>query len=179
MTDYEDYPSTNSKSKVVTDCAYSIDPATGTKIVDQPARLIIDDTYLKSDEKPNGSVQNYQIKPQSMCRIMLANTLNTTYRHYFNWYDQSFVYWTALKLGSQRFDKINLLWDQRQQLVSDKYDKRYYDNISFDYVDHYKKEPAYDMAATGLYNFAGYNQLQYLWPREMIYLYAINQGETA
>jgi hypothetical protein len=113
MTDYEQFPSTNTTSSIVTDCAFTFDLATGAKVTNQPARLIVDDQYLKSDELPNGAVQNYQIEPYSMCRIMLANTLKTNYRHYFNWNEQSFVYWTAHKPASKRFDRITVLWDQR------------------------------------------------------------------
>ena len=59
MTTYEDFPSTNSISKVVSDCAFTFNTRTGQKVMNQPARLIIDDSYLKSDEMPNGSIKHY------------------------------------------------------------------------------------------------------------------------
>ena len=59
----------------------------------------------------NGSKKFYQIPPYSMCRIMIANTLSTNYRHFFNWDEQTFAYFTIEKTGSERYQNTNVYWD--------------------------------------------------------------------
>ena len=43
---------------------------------------------------------------------MLANTLSLDYRHYFNWFDQVFAYWSVAKYAPERLDDLQILWDQ-------------------------------------------------------------------
>ena len=42
---------------------------------------------------------------------MLANTLTNDYRHYFNWFDQTFAYWSISKFAPEEFDNLKILWD--------------------------------------------------------------------
>ena len=47
---------------VTTDCAFEFDRQTGAKVAEQPARLIVDDKYLKTkDGMENGSRKFYQV----------------------------------------------------------------------------------------------------------------------
>ena len=51
----------NYTTSAINDCAYTFDESTGEKQLGQPARIIIDDTNLKSENYPNGSKKHYQI----------------------------------------------------------------------------------------------------------------------
>ena len=42
---------------------------------------------------------------------MLANTLTTDYRHYFNWFDTTYAYWSVSKYATEEYDTLMILWD--------------------------------------------------------------------
>ena len=84
---------------------------TGEKKLGEPARIIVDDKYLKTKEMPNGVTKHFQIAPGSMCQILIANTLTTNYKHFFSNKGHTYVYWTIKKPVSQRFDNVRVLWN--------------------------------------------------------------------
>ena len=113
---------------------------------------------------------------------MLANTLTTSYRHDFNWWEQTFAYFTFDKLSSDRFNHFVVYWDQSTGYTRDEWDVYYKTNYSFDYVSDYAKSPSRSLE--GLKDYFYYSKdntedyINKLWPREMVYVYAVNRGDT-
>ena len=66
-----------------------------------------------------------------MCRIMIANTLSTNYRSFFNWDEQTYAYFTIEKMGSERYHNINVYWDQSTGLQRDEWDVWFLNNTSY------------------------------------------------
>ena len=94
--------------------------------------MIVDDKYLKTkDGMENGSRKFYQVQPYSMCRVMVANTLPTNYRSFFNWDEQTYVYWAVDKYGSDRQDNLEIYWDQKIALQRDAWDVWFVNNTSY------------------------------------------------
>ena len=105
MTDYD-----NDQVNILTNCSYYYDDTTGVKELNQPSRIIINDTYLKSNMK-DGAKKYYEVPPFSICQIMLANTLTSDYRYYFAWQDHSFAFWSFYKYASERNTDIVTYWN--------------------------------------------------------------------
>ena len=177
LTVYAEYPLTNVTSQVVTNCSLSYNSQTGVKETDQPARIIIDDQHLKKN-MPEPALKYYSIQPGEMCQIMLANTLSNDYRHFFNWFDQTFAYWSVAKYAPERLDNLQILWDQTTEIREDEWDQVYKNNTSFSYTRDYDKIPVNSTLGLTEFDIKELNQVQLLWPREMIYLYVINKGQT-
>ena len=45
----------NYTTSSINDCAYTFDESTGEKMLGQPSRIIVDDTYRRSEILPNGA----------------------------------------------------------------------------------------------------------------------------
>ena len=110
LTEYEPYsPKTSTNTTmndlVITNCTLSYNSETGVKETGQPARIIINDQYLKKN-KPEPTTKYYSVQPGQLCQIMLANTLTLDYRHFFNWFDQTFAYWSITKYAPARLDTL-------------------------------------------------------------------------
>ena len=53
----------------------------------------------------------------------------------------------------------------------------YKNNTSFAYTRDYNKDPKRSMSGLSTFDTAKLNAVQLLWPREMLYLYVVNNGE--
>ena len=76
-----------------------------------------------------------------MCSIMLANTLTTDYRHFFDWKQQTFAYLTVEKPMSARFDRLKVYWNQSKYLRRDGWDTLFWQN-NFTYFSEYNQTTA-------------------------------------
>ena len=91
---------------------------------------------------PDGAIKLFQVPPFSMCRIMFANTLSTTYRVIYEQDNQTFVYWKLLKFGSDRHDNLQVWWDQKLRFQYDRLGFRFLNSTTFQYLNDYASSPA-------------------------------------
>ena len=60
----------------------------------------------------------------------------------------------------------------------DPWDKIYKNNTSFAYTRDYKKTPVNTTSTLSTFESSLLNNVQLLWPREMLYLYVVNEGSV-
>ena len=46
-----------------------------------------------------------------MCEILLVNTIPTNYRHFFDWFEQTYAYWAIYREVSERHSGLQFYWD--------------------------------------------------------------------
>ena len=59
---------------------------------------------------PTGDRKYYTMEPYSVCQILMANVLETNYKHMFDYNDQTFAWFAAYLYASERENRLGFYW---------------------------------------------------------------------
>ena len=109
---------------------------------------------------------------------MLANTLTTDYRHFFDYKENTFAYWAFYKFESERNTDLVTYWNQDTIWKRDKWDKMFVNNTSYQYVNRYDAAQNISSMSSIGSDISQMPEVHKLWPRESEYFYVLNRGDT-